>query len=153
MKFAIDPQPVHTYDPDKAKSYLKKAGMENLKVDFSVSDAAFSGGVDAGLLIQESAKAAGIDINLIREPADGYWDNVWLKKPWSLCYWGGRPVADMFMSVSLAADAAVERHALEQRPLQRAARWRPVRKRTMPSVRPCMPKPSSWSTTTAARSC
>jgi peptide/nickel transport system substrate-binding protein len=105
MKFAIDPQPVHTYDPDKAKSYLKKAGMENLKVDFSVSDAAFSGGVDAGLLIQESAKAAGIDINLIREPADGYWDNVWLKKPWSLCYWGGRPVADMFMSVSLAAGA------------------------------------------------
>jgi peptide/nickel transport system substrate-binding protein len=105
MKFAIDPQPAHTYDPDKAKSYLKKAGMENLKVDFSVSDAAFAGGVDAGLLIQESAKAAGIDINLIREPNDSYWDNVWLKKPWCMCYWGGRPVADMFLSISLAADA------------------------------------------------
>ena len=35
MKYAIDPQPVHTYDPDKAKSLLKEAGMENLKVDFS----------------------------------------------------------------------------------------------------------------------
>ena len=106
MKFAIDPQPVYTYDPDKAKSLLKKAGMENLKVDFSTSDAAFSGAVDAALLMQEQAKAAGIEINVVREPNDSYWDNVWLKKPWSMCYWGGRPVADMFMSVSLAADAA-----------------------------------------------
>ncbi len=106
MKFAIDPQPAYTYDPDKAKSLLKKAGMENLKVDLSASDAAFSGAVDAALLMQEHAKAAGIDINIIREPNDSYWDNVWLKKPWCMCYWGGRPVADMFLSVSLAADAA-----------------------------------------------
>jgi peptide/nickel transport system substrate-binding protein len=106
MKFAIDPQPAHTYDPDKAKSYLKKAGMDSLKVDFSTSDAAFSGAVDAALLMQESAKAAGIEINVVREPNDSYWDNVWLKKPWSMCYWGGRPVADMFLSISLAADAA-----------------------------------------------
>ena len=105
MKFAIDPQPAYTYDPDKAKSLLKKAGIEGLKVDFSTSDAAFSGAVDAALLMQESAKAAGIEINVVREPNDSYWDNVWLKKPWSMCYWGGRPVADMFLSISLAADA------------------------------------------------
>jgi len=106
MKFSINPEPIHTYDPDKAKSYLKKAGMDSLKVDISTSDAAFSGAVDAALLMQESARAAGIEINVVREPNDSYWDNVWLKKPWSMCYWGGRPVADMFMSVSLAADAA-----------------------------------------------
>jgi peptide/nickel transport system substrate-binding protein len=52
------------------------------------------------------AKAAGIEINVVREPNDSYWDNVWLKKPWSLCYWGGRPTADAFLSISLAADAA-----------------------------------------------
>jgi len=28
------------------------------------------------VLYQESAKAAGIDINIIREPNDGYFDNV-----------------------------------------------------------------------------
>ena len=38
--------------------------MENLKVDLSAADAAFSGAVDAALLMQESAKAAGIDINV-----------------------------------------------------------------------------------------
>lgn len=106
MKFAIDPQPAYTYDPEKAKSLLKKAGMDGLKVDLSASDAAFPGGLDCALLMAEQAKAAGIDINVVREPNDGYWDNVWLKKPWSMCYWGGRPVADMFLSVSLAADAA-----------------------------------------------
>ena len=42
-------------------SLLKKAGMENLKVDLSASDAAFPGGVDAALLMAEQAKAAGID--------------------------------------------------------------------------------------------
>ncbi len=106
MKYAINPEPVYSYDPDKAKSLLKKAGLENLKVDLSASDAAFAGGVDAALLMAEQAKAAGIEINVIREPNDSYWDNVWLKKPWCLCYWGGRPVADMFLSISLAADAA-----------------------------------------------
>jgi peptide/nickel transport system substrate-binding protein len=106
MKFAIDPAPAHAYDPEKAKFHLKKAGMEGLKVDFSTSDAAFAGAVDAGVLMAEHAKAAGIEINVIREPADSYWDNVWLKKPWCMCYWGGRPVADMFLSISLAADAA-----------------------------------------------
>ncbi len=106
MKFATDPAPAYTYDPDKAKSLLAKAGMANLKVDLSASDAAFAGSVDAALLMAESAKAAGIDINVIREPNDSYWDNVWLKKPWCHCYWGGRPVVDMFLTVSLAAEAA-----------------------------------------------
>jgi len=53
LKYAIQPEPVYTYDPEKAKSLLKKAGMENLKVDLSASDAAFPGGVDAALLMAE----------------------------------------------------------------------------------------------------
>ena len=106
IKYAINPEPVYTYDPDKAKSLLKKAGMDGLKVDFSASDAAFAGGVDAALLMAEHAKKAGIEINVIREPNDSYWDNVWLKKPWCECYWGTRTSADQFLSISLAADAA-----------------------------------------------
>jgi len=106
LKYAIQPEPVYTYDPEKAKSLLKKAGMENLKVDLSASDAAFPGGVDAALLMADQAKAAGIEINVVREPNDSYWDNVWIKKPWCQCYWGGRPTADSFLSISMAADAA-----------------------------------------------
>ncbi len=105
MEFATAPEPVYTYDPDKAKSLLKKAGMENLTVDLSAADAAFAGSVDAALLMAEQAKAAGININVVREPNDGYWSNVWLKKSWCHCYWGGRPTADAMFSVAMAADA------------------------------------------------
>jgi peptide/nickel transport system substrate-binding protein len=106
VKFAIDPQPKHVYDPEMAKSLLKKAGIESLKFDLSVSDAAFTGAVDSALLWQESAKAANIDINVIREPDDAYWDNVWLKKPFVASYWAGRPTADWMFTTAYAADAA-----------------------------------------------
>lgn len=106
IKYAVNPQPVHAYDPEKAKFHLKKAGMENLKVDFSTSNAAFSGATDAALLMQQQAAAAGIDINVIREPDDSYWDNVWMKKPWCMSYWGGRPTCDWMFTIAYAADAA-----------------------------------------------
>jgi peptide/nickel transport system substrate-binding protein len=106
VKYASVPQPVYSYDPEKAKSLLKKAGMENLKIDLSTSNAAFSGAVDAALLMQAQAKAAGIDINVIREPDDSYWDNVWMKKPWCTSYWGGRPTCDWMFTLAYAKGAA-----------------------------------------------
>lgn len=94
------------YDPDKAKFHLKKAGMDSLKIDLSTSDAAFSGAVDAAVLYKEHAGKAGIEINVVREPKDGYWSNVWTKKPFCFSYWGGRPTEDMMFSSGYAADAA-----------------------------------------------
>ncbi|MGB7322942.1 MAG: ABC transporter substrate-binding protein [Albidovulum sp.] len=95
----------HAYDPDKAKFYMKEAGLDSLTVDLSVADAAFVGAVDSGVLYSETAAAAGITINVIREPNDGYWDNVWLKKPWCASYWGGRPTADQMFSTAYAPGA------------------------------------------------
>lgn len=106
IKFAIDPKPPHGYDIDKAKFYLKKAGLSSLKVDLSVADAAFDGAVDAGVLYKNSAAKAGIDINVVREPNDGYWDNVWLKKGWCASYWSGRPTCDWMFSTAYAKGAA-----------------------------------------------
>jgi peptide/nickel transport system substrate-binding protein len=106
VKFAYDPKPKFTYDPEKAKALLKKAGIANLKVDLSVADAAFNGAIDAAVLYQQSAKAAGIDINVVREPNDGYFDNVWLKKPWCADYWSGRPTVDWMFTVTYAKGAA-----------------------------------------------
>ena len=93
------------YDPDKAKSYLKKAGMSSLKVDLSAADAAFAGAVDAAVLYKEHAAKAGININIVREPNDGYWSNVWMKKPWSFCYWSGRPTEDWMFSTAYSDGA------------------------------------------------
>ncbi len=94
-----------TYDPDKAKFHLKKAGLSKLTVDLSTADKVFSGAVDAAILMKESAAKANIEINVKREPSDGYWSNVWMKKPWSICYWGGRPTCDWMFSQAYAEGA------------------------------------------------
>ena len=75
-------------------------------MDLSVADAAFAGAVDAGALYSETAKTAGISLNIVREPNDGYWSNVWNKKPFCACYWGGRPVEDQMFSTAYASGAA-----------------------------------------------
>jgi peptide/nickel transport system substrate-binding protein len=95
-----------SYDPDKAKSYLKAAGMDTLEVTLSAANAAFSGAVDAAVLMSEKAAAAGITITVDRVPDDGYWDNVWMKKPFCASYWGGRPVEDQMFTTAYQGGAA-----------------------------------------------
>jgi len=104
-RFHADELPQREYDVDKAKFHLKKSGVGNLKVDLSAADAAFAGAVDAAVLYREHAAKAGIEINVIREPNDGYWSNVWLKKPWCAVYWSGRPTEDWMFSTAYAAGA------------------------------------------------
>lgn len=94
------------YDPDQAKSLLKKAGAENLSVSFSVADSITAGAVDLAILYSEQAKAAGIDIKVLREPSDGYYSDVWLKKPWCMVVWGARPTPDVMYSLAYKDDAA-----------------------------------------------
>jgi peptide/nickel transport system substrate-binding protein len=98
--------PQRVYDPDKAKFHLKQAGLDSLTVDLSAADAAFGGAIDAAVLYREHAARAGITINAVREPNDGYWSNVWMKKPWSAVYWGGRPTEDWMFSTAYASGAA-----------------------------------------------
>lgn len=88
------------FDPDRARFHLKRAGMDGLKVRLSAADAAFGGAVDTAVLYSESAKKCGIDIEVVREPNDGYWSNVWLRKDWCMCFWGGRPTEDQMFSVA-----------------------------------------------------
>jgi peptide/nickel transport system substrate-binding protein len=91
------------FDPDKSKFYLKEAGLDSLTVDISASDAAFEGAVDAAQLYQSSASAGGINLNVVQEPADGYWSNVWLKKNFSAVYWSGRATEDWMFSTAYEA--------------------------------------------------
>lgn len=94
------------YDPDKAKYHLKKAGLENHTFKIHASDVTFSGAIDSALLYQESAKKAGINIEVVREPADGFWNNVWMKKPWFSSRWSGRPTANLMLSTAYASDGS-----------------------------------------------
>ena len=98
--------PQRKYDPDKAKDHLKKAGVSNLSVDLHTADSVYSGAVDLGVLYAEQAKAAGININVKREPNDGYYADIWLKKPFCMVQWGARPTPDQMFSLAYKDDAA-----------------------------------------------
>ena len=58
------------------------------------------------VLFAEQAKAAGIDIKVVREPNDGYWSNVWLVKPFVFVKWGARPTPDNMFTLAYKGDAA-----------------------------------------------
>jgi peptide/nickel transport system substrate-binding protein len=101
-----DDIPQREYDPDQARSLLKQAGHEGLSVNLSVADSVYTGAVDMAVLYAEQAKAAGININVVREPNDGYYSDVWLKKPFSVVSWGARPTPDVMFTLAYKNDAA-----------------------------------------------
>lgn len=94
------------YDPDRARFHLRRAGLDSLGLRLSTSDAAFPGAVDTAVLYREHAARAGIALQTVREPADGYWKNVWLTKPFCLCSWNGQPTAGLMFATAYAEDAA-----------------------------------------------
>lgn len=103
--FYADLEP-KTYDPDKARFYLQQSGLSSLAVTLQAANAAFSGAVDAAVLMSEKAAAAGITITVDRVPDDGYWDNIWIKSPFCASYWGGRPVEDQMFTTAYTTGAA-----------------------------------------------
>jgi len=93
-----------TYDPDLARFHYERSGHDG-PVVLRTSEVAFPGAVDAAQLFQESAAQAGIEIEILREPGDGYWSEVWNVQPFSASYWGGRPVQDQMYSTAYYSGA------------------------------------------------
>lgn len=100
QRFYNDELEQRTYDPDRAKFHLKEAGMDSIQLEIMASEAAFAGAVDAAILIQNSAKGAGIDLKVNRQPNDGFWADHWMKSPFITSYWSGRPVEDQMFSTT-----------------------------------------------------
>ena len=57
------------------------------------------------LLMKEDAAKVGFNINVVREPADGYWANVWMKHPFVGSNWMPRPTADLRFSLVYVSEA------------------------------------------------
>ncbi|MCB8877474.1 ABC transporter substrate-binding protein [Acidisoma silvae] len=88
------------YDPDKAKFYLKKAGQENFSIELYTSETPFAGATDAAVLYSAQAAKAGINIKVVKTPEDGYWDNIWFKKPFCVARWSGRANENAMISLA-----------------------------------------------------
>ena len=93
------------YDPDKARFHFKKAGISNPKIVLQTSDAAFNGAVDMATLLQATASKCDIPIEVKKEPADGYFSNIWLKGSFVASYWGGRPAATQTIEIAYQSKA------------------------------------------------
>ena len=105
-QFYNDALPQREYDPDRAKHHLKQAGLSGISLELTTSDGAFGGATDMAVLMKESMKTGGIDMNVKRAPADGYWSDVWLKAPWCCVYWNGRPTVDWMLTSSYVSTSS-----------------------------------------------
>jgi len=97
--------PQREYDPEKAAEHYRKSGHDGSPIILRVSDVAFPGAIEAAQLFQQTATAAGIPLELKREPGDGYWSEVWNKQPFCASYWGGRAVQDQMYSTAYLSTA------------------------------------------------
>ena len=105
MRFYASELPQREFDPDKAQFHLKKAGMVGDTFTLSVANAPFGGAVDTAMLYQQQAAKAGVKIKVDRVPDDGYWKNVWMKKPFCASKWSGRLNEDMMLTTAYTTGA------------------------------------------------
>ena len=93
------------YDPDRARFHFRKAGLSDPKIVLQTSDAAFNGAIDMATLFQSTAGKCDIPVEVRKEPADGYFSNVWLKGTFVASYWGGRPSATQMLEIAYQSQA------------------------------------------------
>jgi len=105
QRFFASDLPQRQYDPDKAKYHLKQAGLSNLSVELHISDL-YPGGVDGAVIFKEHAAKAGINIDVKRQPTEGFWSNFWMKRPFVGVWWAGRPTEDWMFSLAYQADSS-----------------------------------------------
>ncbi len=93
------------FDPDEAKSLFRKAGLATTRVPLVVSSAALKS-EDMGVLLQDAASKAGLNIDLRRQPPDGYWTNNWMKDPLGFGNVNPRPTPDIIFTQFFASQAS-----------------------------------------------
>jgi peptide/nickel transport system substrate-binding protein len=97
-------------DVAKAKQLLAEAGYpQGLTVDLYTSDS-IAAMVPIAQVYQQMAADAGIKVNIIMSPADSYWNEVWLKRPFLTSTWGGRPTAEALSIAYLTTAQFHETH-------------------------------------------
>jgi len=84
------------YDPELAKSLLAEAGYPN-GIDLTLyTSTAGASMVEMATVVKESFKPAGINLEIVVMPEDGYWAEGWMVKPFTTVWWGGRPPYEGF---------------------------------------------------------
>jgi peptide/nickel transport system substrate-binding protein len=97
--------PQRPFDLDKAKFHLKKSGIGEAAVPVIASPAA-TYSVEMALVMQQAAQKIGLNLDVKRMPADGYWANHWLNSAVGFGNVNPRPSADTLLTLFYKSDAA-----------------------------------------------
>ena len=96
--------PLRAFDPDKAKFHFQKSGVGSSAVPIVVSPAA-AGSAEMAVMLQEAGSKIGLNLEVRRVPADGYWANHWLKSAVGYGNINPRPSVDILLSLFFKSDA------------------------------------------------
>ena len=88
--------PVRPYDPDRAKFHLDRSGITSAVVQ--TADVS-PGATDLCLVLQAEAAKIGLDLQVRKVAADGYWGTTWMNTPLHITGWNMRPTANVMMSL------------------------------------------------------
>jgi len=97
--------PQRPFDLDKAKFHLKKSGIGEAPVPVVASPAALYS-VEMALVMQQAGQKIGLNLDVKRMPADGYWANHWLNSAVGFGNVNPRPSADTLLTLFYKSDAA-----------------------------------------------
>ena len=94
------------YDPELAKSLLEQAGYpDGIDITLHTGDVA-PGMIEQAVAFQQSAAAAGIRVEVMRQPSDSFWSEVFMQEPFVVIYWSPRPSMDVMLTQVFHSESA-----------------------------------------------
>jgi peptide/nickel transport system substrate-binding protein len=97
--------PQRPFDPDRAGFLFRKAGLAGATIPIIASSAATKS-EDMAVMMQEAGRRAGVNIDIQRQPPDGYWAHSWMKVPVGFGNINLRPTADIIFTQFFASSAS-----------------------------------------------
>lgn len=103
-RFYFKGLPQRAYDLEKAKWHLQRANLGSTSIPVVASPAA-TNSVEMALVMQHAARQIGLNLDVKRMPADGYWSTHWMKHPVGFGNINTRPTADLALTLFFKSDA------------------------------------------------
>jgi peptide/nickel transport system substrate-binding protein len=97
--------PQRPFDPDRARFHFQRSGVGNAALSMVCGPAA-PNSIDMAQMLQQAGQRIGMNLEVRRVPADGYWSNHWFRHPLSFGAINPRPSADILLSLFFKSDAA-----------------------------------------------